>query len=70
MDCSYRSISSLLLEDGNLAGCIALGVGTFDHAFQRFVVLLRVGVEIFDFEEANFEYIFVQSELALDVGHN
>jgi hypothetical protein len=45
-------------------------VGRLYLAFDGFVVLLRIGVEVLDFEEVNFEDVFVQSELVLNERHN
>lgn len=36
-----------------------------DLALQRLVVLLRVRIEIFDLEEADLQYILIQSQLSL-----
>lgn len=64
-----RSIS-FCLQDGDFASSIGLGVIRLDLAFKWFVILLSVRVEVFDFEEAHFEDILIQSEFALDQWHN
>lgn len=63
-----RSIS-FCFENGNLACSVDLWVAILDLTFKWFVIFLCVRVEIFDFKEVHFEYIFVKPELALNERH-
>lgn len=58
------------LKNGDLASSLSLRMAGLDLALQGFVVLLRVRIEIFDLEEADLEYILIQSQLSLKQGHD